>query len=49
MAVFGLLSLQVLVPWKFDRVCHSVKEEWGVKENHVVNVKAVSCMHVEKY
>jgi len=35
MAVFGTLSLQVLVPWQFARVCHSVNMEWGVKENHV--------------
>jgi len=35
MAVFGLLSLQVLVPRQFALVCHSVKMVWGVKENHV--------------
>jgi len=34
MAVFGLLSLQVLVPKQFA-VCHSVNMEWGVQENHV--------------
>jgi len=49
MALFGLLSLQVLVSRQFARVCHSVNKEWGVKENHAANVKAVSCMHVEKY
>jgi hypothetical protein len=31
MAVFGLLSLQVLVPKQFAVVCHSVNLEWGVK------------------
>jgi hypothetical protein len=49
MAVFGLLFLQVLVSRQFARVCHSVNKDWGVKENHVAKVKAMSCMHVEKY
>ena len=49
MAVFGLLSFQVLVARQFARVCHSVNKEWGVKVNHVANVKTISCMHVEKY
>ena len=49
MAVFGLLSFQVLVARQFARVCHSVNKEWGVKVNHVANVKTMSCMHVEKY
>jgi hypothetical protein len=35
MAVFGLLSLQVLLPRQFARVCHSVNMEWVLKENHV--------------
>jgi len=35
MAVFGLLSLQVLVLRQFALVCHSLNMEWGVKENHV--------------
>jgi len=35
MAVFGLLSLQVLVPRQFACLCHSVNMEWGLKENHV--------------
>ena len=30
MAVFGLLSLQVLVPKQLAGVCHSVNIEWGV-------------------
>jgi len=41
MAVIGLLSLHVLVPRQFARVCHSVNMEWGVKENHV----AVNAFH----
>jgi len=41
MAVFGLLSLQVLVPRQYGCVCHSVNMEWGVKENHV----AVIALH----
>jgi len=32
MAVFGLLSLQVLVPRQFALICHSVNMEWGVKD-----------------
>jgi len=41
MTVFGLLSLQVLVPRQFARVCHTTNMEWGVKENHV----AVNALH----
>jgi len=41
MAVFGLLSLQVLVPRQFALVCHNVNMQWGVKENHV----AVTALH----
>ena len=41
MAVFGLLSLHVLVPRQFARLCHSVNMEWGLKENHV----AVIALH----
>jgi len=43
MAVFGLLSLQVLVPRQFARVCHSVNMEWGVKENHVAVIAHHKC------
>ena len=43
MAVFGLLSLQVLVPRQFARVCHSVNMEWGVKENHVAVIALYNC------
>jgi len=39
MAIFELLSLQVLVPRQFARVCHSVTMEWGVKENHVAVIE----------
>ena len=35
MAVFGLLSLQALVPRQLARLCHSVNRELGVKEKHV--------------
>ena len=31
MAVFGLLSLQVLVPRQFALICHSINMEWDVK------------------
>ena len=41
MAVFGLLSLQVLAPRQIACVCHSVNMEWGVMENHV----AVIALH----
>jgi hypothetical protein len=43
MAVFGLLSLQVLVPKQFARVCHSVYMEWGVKENHGAVIALHNC------
>jgi len=35
LVIFGLLSLQVLVPRQFALICHSINMEWGVKENHV--------------
>jgi hypothetical protein len=41
MAVFGLLSLQVLVPRQFAHFCHSFNMEWGIRENHV----AVIALH----
>jgi hypothetical protein len=43
MAVFGLLSLQVLVPRQFALLCHSVNIEWGVKENHAAVIVLLSC------
>jgi len=43
MAVFGLLSLQVLVPGQFARVCHSVNMEWSVKENHMAVIALHNC------
>ena len=42
-AVFGLLSLQVLVPRQFPRVCHSVNMECGVRGNHVAVVTLHNC------
>jgi len=43
MAIFGVLSLQVLVPRQFARVCHSVNMKWGVKENHVAVIALHKC------
>jgi len=43
MAVFRLLSRQVLVPRQFARVCHCVNMEWSVKENHVVVIALHNC------
>jgi hypothetical protein len=43
MAVFGLLSLQVLVPRQFALGCHSVTMEWGVKYNHVAVITLPNC------
>ena len=43
MAVFGLMSLQVLVPRQFALVCHSVNMEWGVKELHVAVIVLHNC------
>ena len=42
MAVFGLLSLQVLVPRQFALVCHSVNMEWGC-QNKVAVIAFPSC------
>jgi len=43
MAVFGLLSLQVLVPRQFALVCYSINMEWGVKANHVAVIVLHNC------
>ena len=43
MAVFGLLFLQVLVPWQFVHICHSINMEWGVEENHVAVIALHNC------
>jgi hypothetical protein len=43
MAVFRLLSLQVLVPRQFAGVSHNVNMEWGVKENHVAVIALHNC------
>jgi hypothetical protein len=43
MAVFGLLSLQVLVPRQFVLVCYSIDMEWSVKENRVAVIALHNC------
>jgi hypothetical protein len=43
MAVFGLLSLQVLVRRQFALLCHSLNMEWGVKKNHMAVIALHSC------
>jgi len=43
MAVFGLLSLQVLVPRQFALICHSVNMEWGAKYNHEAVIVLPNC------
>jgi len=42
MAVFELLSLQVLVPRQFALVCH-INMEWGVTENQVAVTAPHNC------
>jgi len=41
--VFGLLTLQVLVPRQFSDVSRSVNMEWGVKESHVTVIALHKC------
>jgi len=43
MVVFGVLSLQVLVPRQFARICHSVNMKWGVEENHAAVIALHNC------
>ena len=43
MAVFGLLSLQLLAPRQSACICHSVNMEWGVKENCVAVIALKNC------
>jgi len=43
MAVFELLSLQVLVPRQFALVCHIINMEWGVKENQAAVIAPHNC------
>jgi len=43
MAVFELLSLQVLVLRQFAIICHNVNMEWSVKENHVAVIALHNC------
>ena len=43
MAVFELLSLQVLVQRQFAHICHNVNMEWSVQENHVAVIALHKC------
>jgi len=43
MAIFVLLSLEVLVPRQFARVCRNVKVEWSVKEDSVAVIALHNC------
>jgi len=43
MAIYILLSLQVLVPRQFARVCRRVNMNEGVKENHVAVIALHNC------
>ena len=43
MVIFGLLTLQVLVPRQFAHVSRSVNMEWGFKENHVAVIALHKC------
>ena len=43
LVIFGLLTLQVLVPRQFAHVSRSVNMEWGLKENHVAVIALHKC------
>ena len=43
MAVFGLVSLQVLVPRQFAVVCQSVNMELGVTYKHAAAIALLNC------
>jgi hypothetical protein len=43
MAVFELLSLQVLVLRQLAHICHNVNMEWSVQENHVAVIALHNC------
>jgi len=43
MAICILLSLQVLVPKQFARICCSINMDEGVKENHVAVIALHYC------
>ena len=43
MAGFGLLSLEVLVPRQFARMCRSIKVEWSAKEDSVSVIALHNC------
>ena len=46
MAIFGLLSLGVLVPRQFAHVCRRVIVQWSVKED---SVAVIALQHCRKY
>ena len=43
MVIFGILTLQVLVPRQLAHVSCSVNMEWGFKENHVAVIALHKC------
>ena len=43
MVIFGLMTLQVLVPRRFAHVSRSVNIEWSFKENHVAAMALHKC------
>jgi len=43
LVIFGLLTLQVLVPRQFAHFSHSVNVEWGFKESHVAVIALHKC------
>jgi hypothetical protein len=43
LVLFGLLTLQVLVPRQFAYVCRSVIMKWGFKENRVAVIALHKC------
>ena len=43
MVIFGLLTLQVLVPRQFAHVSRSVSMEWGFNENRVAVIAFHKC------
>jgi len=43
LVIFGLLTLQVLVPRQFAHVSPSVNMEWGFKENRVAVIALHKC------
>ena len=43
LVIFGLLTLQVLVPRQFSHVSRSVNMEWGFKENRAAVIALHKC------